>query len=249
MSRFISIEGGDGAGKTTQATLLIERLHAAGVDAELVREPGGTPLGEEIRRWVKGGDGPGRMAELFLFEAARAELVKSVIKPALERGAVVVTDRFTDSSLAYQGYGRGIDLETVRSMNRIATSLLSPTASILLDIEPEAALARLDLSAGSAGAPTHSAGAGANAPEGHIRRAGLGDGQRFESEPLEFHRRVAEGYRKLAAAEPKRWFVVDATSPPEVVAERIWSIMDVILQTPSARSKDATPSPLPPGEG
>ena len=203
MGPLISIEGGDGAGKTTQAGLLVERLRAAGLDAELVREPGGTPAGEEIRRIVKMDAQPAPLTEMLLFQAARAELVESVIRPQMERDAVVVTDRFTDSSLAYQGYGRGIDLDVVRDLNRIATGGLTPDLTVLLDVTPSTALARLGDGA-----------SGRNNPAGE---------RGFEMLPLEFHHRVAEGYRELAAAEPERWFVIDASRPPDVVAERVWA--------------------------
>lgn len=215
MSQLVSIEGCDGAGKTTQAALLIERLRGADVDAELVREPGGTPLGEKIRRWVKGEAAPGPLAELLLFETARAELVAAVIQPALDRGAVVVTDRFTDSTLAYQGYGRGIDLDTIRDLNRIATSGLSPDVTILLDLAPQQALARLD---GGNRAP---AGGGRSEPA---------DQRRFESQPPDFHERVAEGFRELARTDPTRWVVIDGAQPPEVVSGRIWSVVGGVLR-------------------
>lgn len=214
MGWLISIEGGDGVGKTTQAGLLVERLRAAGLDARLVREPGGTPAGEEIRRIVKMDAQPKPLTEMLLFQAARAELVESVIRPQMERDAVVVTDRFTDSSLAYQGYGRGIDLDVIRDLNRIATGGLTPDLTILLDVPPSTALARLGDGSLGGGGP------GRNDPAGE---------RGFEMLPPEFHERVAEGYRELAAAEPERWFVVDANRVPDVVAERVWAAISGIL--------------------
>ena len=209
---FLSIEGGDGAGKSTQAGLLMTRLKAAGVDATLVHEPGGTAFGEEVRRLVKGGVARSPMSELFMFEAARAQLVRDVIRPALDAGRVVVTDRFADSSVAYQGYGRGLDLADVQALNRAATGGLMPDATVLLDMAPENALARVDGSDGSGG------------------RSDDPDQERFEQEPLEFHRRVAEGFRTLASDEPERWFVVDGSAPPDVVAEKVWTIVFNLLE-------------------
>ncbi len=209
MSRFISFEGGDGAGKSTQAALLVERFRLAGVDAVLVREPGGTPLGERLRPLIKGEVPASPMAELLMFEAARAELVREVIRPALDAGTVVVSDRFDDSTIAYQGYGRGIDVELIKDLNRKATEGLQPDITLLLDIDPAKALSRVGDQNG-----------GRNDPE---------DQQRFEKQPLEFHERVAEGYRTLANEEPARWFVIDASRPAEQIAERVWSVVGSVI--------------------
>ncbi len=211
MSLFLSIEGGDGAGKSTQAELLMTRLKAAGVDALLVHEPGGTDFGEQVRSLVKGDVARSAMSELFLFEAARAQLVTDVIRPALDAERVVVTDRYADSSLAYQGYGRGLDLADVRALNHAATVGVMPDATVLLEISPDQALARVDGSDGSGGRPDDPGQA------------------RFEREPLEFHRRVAEGFRTLASEEPGRWFVVDASAPAENVADKVWAIVSNLL--------------------
>ncbi|MDA1256790.1 MAG: dTMP kinase [Chloroflexi bacterium] len=218
LSLFLSIEGGDGAGKSTQAALLMTRLKAAEVDALLVHEPGGTALGEQVRRLVKGAASPSPVPELFLFEAARAQLVQDVIGPALTAGRVVVTDRYADSSTAYQGYGRGLDLEDVRALNRIATGGLMPDATILLDMPPERALARVDGTDGSGG------------------RSDDPDQARFEREPIEFHQRVAEGFRTMAAEEPRRWFVVDASAGADAVAEKVWAIVSRLLDVRGIKS-------------
>ena len=211
MSLFLSIEGGDGAGKSTQAELLMIRLKASGVDALLVHEPGGTDFGEQVRRLVKGDVERSPMSELFLFEAARAQLVQDVIRPALEAGRVVVTDRYADSSLAYQGSGRGLDLGDVRALNHAATGGLMPDATVMLEISPDRALARVDGSDGSGG------------------RSDDPEQARFEQEPIEFHRRVAEGFRALASEEPGRWFVVDASATPDRVAAKVWTIVSNLL--------------------
>ena len=214
MSRLISFEGGDGAGKTTQAALLVERLGFAGKDAVLVREPGGTPLGERLRPLIKGEAPASPMAELLMFEAARAELVQEVIRPALDAGTIVVTDRFYDSTTAYQGFGRGMDMEIIENLNRIATGGLEPHITLLLDIEPADALARV--------------GSQPGAQPG--KRIDPPDQQRFEEQPLEFHERVAEGYRALAREEPSRWFVIDASRPVDQIAERVWSVVGSVLK-------------------
>jgi dTMP kinase len=218
MSRLISFEGGDGAGKTTQAALLVERLRFAGKDAVLVREPGGTPLGERLRPLIKGEAPASPMAELLMFEAARAELVQEVIQPALDAGTIVVTDRFYDSTIAYQGFGRGMDMEIIKNLNLIATGGLKPHITLLLDIEPADALARVGAQPGS-----RSGGR----PVGRIDPAGQ---QKFEEQPPEFHERVAEGYRTLASEEPSRWFVIDASRPVEQIAERVWNVVGNVLK-------------------
>ncbi len=214
MSRLISLEGGDGAGKSTQAALLVERLRLAGKDAVLVREPGGTPLGERLRPLIKGEAPASPMAELLMFEAARAELVQEVIRPALAAGTIVVSDRFSDSTVAYQGFGRGMGMEIIENLNRIATDGLQPDVTLLLDIEPANALARV--------------GSQPGAQPG--KRIDPADQQRFEEQPLEFHERVAEGYRSLAREEPSRWFVIDASRPVEQIAERVWSVVGSVLK-------------------
>ncbi len=203
MPHFISIEGSDGAGKTTQATRLVERLKAAGVAVLYIREPGGTPVGEDLRRVLKSGGDINPRSELLMFEAARSEIVEKIIRPALSRGDVVVADRFSDSSVAYQSYGRGLAVAEVRDMNRFATGGLVPDLTILLDMPAHDALGRTaDRDKGTAGAQ-----------------------RRFESEPDEFHRRVADGYRKLAEAEPKRWRVLDASLAADQVAAAVWAVV------------------------
>ncbi|MBT3943469.1 MAG: dTMP kinase [Chloroflexi bacterium] len=211
MSLFISIEGGDGAGKSTQADLLMTRLKASGIGALLVHEPGGTDFGEQVRRLVKGDVERSPMSELFLFEAARAQLVQDVIRPALAADRVVVTDRYADSSVAYQGFGRGLDLADVRALNHAATGGLMPDATVLLEITPDNALGRV------------------NGTDGSTGRSDDPTQERFEREPIEFHLRVAEGFGTLATEEPGRWFVVDASARPEGVADKVWSIVSNLL--------------------
>jgi dTMP kinase len=202
---FITIEGGDGAGKTTQAALLQRRLEASGREVVVTRDPGGTAVGEEIRGILLEAakqEGSSRspsplspQTEALLFLASRAQLVDEVILPALERGKTVICDRYSDSTLAYQAYGRGLDLETVEAANSLATGGLKPHLSILLDLPVQAGLARKD------------------------------DGKEQDhvgGQNREFHERVRGGFAQLAAREPQRWLVVDATLPIDVVSDIIW---------------------------
>jgi dTMP kinase len=192
---FITLEGGEGVGKTTQQALLAQQLRQAGYPCLCTREPGGTALGRALREILLHGDPLTPLAELFLYAADRAEHVQKCILPALAAGQVVVCDRFTDSTLAYQGYGRGLDLQQVRQLNHLATGGLQPHLTLWLDLPPEVGLAR----------------------------SGLAD--RLEQERLEFHRRVHQGFQTLAAAEPQRIVRIDAGGSPLEVAARIWSVV------------------------
>ena len=194
MGPFITIEGGEGCGKSTQSRLLLKKLEQQNIPAILTHEPGGTALGDEIRKVLKRKRDSfiSPQAELFLLAASRVQLLAEIIRPALEEDKVVVCDRFTHSTLVYQGYGRGLDLTIVETVNNIATQDLKPDLTILLDISPEQGLAR--------------------------KRSSK---DRFELEDLSFHRRVREGYLKIAAAEPDRWLVIDASLPKRKIADII----------------------------
>ena len=186
--RFISFEGPEGSGKSTQAARLAARLRERGADVTLTREPGGTELGRQIRTWLLHRDqAMGREAEFLLYSADRAEHLRTVVRPALGRGGFVISDRFVDSSYAYQGYGRGLDLDWLRAVSAGILGDVRPGLTFLLDLPPEEGLARL---------------------------AGR---DRLEGESLEFHRRVRAGYRELAARDPERWVVLDALRPPEAL--------------------------------
>jgi len=190
---FIVFEGGEGSGKSTQAKALNSRLRKLGFDVVLTHEPGGTLLGNKLRRWVKWGREVTLPSELFLFLAARSQLVAKVIRPALARGYIVICDRFAASTIAYQGYGRGIDLSLLESLNDFATDGLVPDLTVLLDLDAEAGL-------------------------GRKRRRW----DSFEREDFTFHQRVRDGYQKIAAADAERWMVVDASLPAIQVEELIW---------------------------
>ena len=218
MSLLVSFEGGEGSGKTAQAELLSKRLGEAGVPVLLVREPGMTPLGEQLRAWLKSETrGPiSPSAELFLFAAARVDLVAKKLMPALAHpGLVVVADRYADSTTAYQGYGRGLPLSDIAAVNRLATQDITPDVTFLLDCSPEAGLRRT-------GPPALPTGSVSAAP-GDAKRVDDADTRRFEEESLEFHRRVRIGYLKMAKDEPERWQVIDATKPIDIVGKLVWA--------------------------
>jgi len=204
---FITFEGGEGCGKSTQSRLLLKKFERQKIPAVLTHEPGGTALGNELRKALKKkrGSSISPQAELFLVAASRAQLVAEVIHPALEAGKVVICDRFTYSTLVYQGYGRGLELSFVETVNNVATGNLKPDLTILLDISPDQGLAR---------------------------KRSLRD--RFELEDLSFHRRVREGYLKMVAAEPDRWLVIDASLPKGKVAGIIWDRVSRLLPNFSA---------------
>lgn len=199
--RFITFEGPDGAGKSLQATLLAATLRDAGASVTLTREPGGTPLGERIREVLLVGDDPPRTPEsdALLFNAARSQLVRDVISPALSRGETVICDRFAASTMAYQGYGSGVDREDLRHLERLATGGLRPDVILLLDVPVSVGLSRR-----TRGAPDQ------------VTRF-----ERSIHHDSSFHERVRQGYLDMAAGDPDRWQVVDGTAGPAAVAERI----------------------------
>ena len=192
---FLSFEGGEGSGKSTQIDRLAARLRRRGLDPVVTREPGGTPLGEGARALLLDhAHRPEPQTEVFLLEAARCELVARVIRPALASGRVVLCDRFDDSTLAYQGGGRGLDADTLLRLNRFATGGLKPGLTFLFDLDPSVGLAR---------------------------RAGAGDANRLDLESEGFHRRVRERYLELALREPDRFVVLDAGAAPEALEASI----------------------------
>jgi dTMP kinase len=212
---FITFEGGEGCGKSTQSRLLLKKLEQQNVPVVLTHEPGGTALGNELRKTLKRerNFSISPQAELFLLAASRAQLVAELIRPALEEGKVVICDRFTHSTTVYQGYGRGLDFTAIKMVNNMATRHLNPDLIIFLDISPEQGLAR---------------------------KQSLKD--RFELEDLSFHRRVREGYLKMAAAEPDRWLVIDASLPKGKIAGIIWERVSRFLPSHSSLR---TEFPLP----
>ena len=205
MALFITFEGVEGSGKTFQARALYRRLSQLAIPALLTHEPGGTSLGKKLARWLKWTQDTGisPLTELLMFNASRAQLVAEVIRPNLKDGKVVICDRYTDSTIAYQSYGRGLDLKMVRAVNNTATQGLTPKLTVLLDIPAEEGLAR--------------------------KRTKRHD--RFEQEDIAFHQRVREGYLKLAADDPERWLVIDASQSKAKIREIIWQRVSQLLSS------------------
>ncbi|MDP4943584.1 MAG: dTMP kinase [bacterium Ellin6529] len=204
---FISFEGPDGSGKSTQIELLASALRASGHEVVTVREPGGTPAGEKVRAILLGEGGAVSVdprADALLFNASRAQLVADVIEPALARGAIVIADRFADSTLAYQGYGSELPLDALRAIITFATAGRTPDLTLLLDLA---------------------------ADEGLARKSGSGRTRFEDGFDAAFHARVAEGFRALAAAEPTRWRLLDASAAPEALAAQISQAVQGALAT------------------
>lgn len=201
--RFISLEGPDGGGKSTQFRLLVDRLRATGREVIENFEPGRTGVGQQIRNILLDKDNViSPRAELLLYFASRAQAVDTIIRPALARGAIVVSDRFTDSTLVYQGAGRGLELGIVRQLHAIACQEIEPHLTLCLDIDPDRGRARVK------------------------ERAGL---DRMEAEAGDFHHRVRAAYLALAEAEPGRIKLIDADRPIEAVAADVWTQVSATL--------------------
>ena len=208
---FITFEGTEGCGKTTQIALLADRLRGTGRAVKLLREPGGTPIGEEIRHTLKHSQQNHAMtseAELLLMSASRAQLVREIIRPALSAGEVVLCDRFYDSTTAYQGYGRGLDLKVIQAMTDFAVGGTHPDVTFLLRISSETSRARQ---------------ASRQATRPVVR-------DRFEEADGSFFERVAKGYEAIAAAEPDRVKAIDAAGSVEMVSAAIWKHVETLLK-------------------
>ena len=190
---FITLEGPEGCGKTSQIPELAEFLRQQGYSVYTTREPGGTPIGDQVREVLTSmrNTDMNHRTETLLFCAARAQLVEEVIRPRLARGEIVLSDRYADSTLAYQGYGHGNDLEVLRGLLRFATGGLWPELTLLLDLPVEDGLQR--------------------------KRSGGGEWNRLDAYQVEFHRRVRLGFQEMACREPQRWCVIDATQPKAAV--------------------------------
>jgi dTMP kinase len=200
VSLLITFEGVEGCGKSLQAGKLYERLTEIGLPTKLIHEPGGVKLGEELALILKESNIL-PLTELFLFNASRSQLVYEVISPMLEKGYIVICDRFADSTVAYQGYGRGLDLNLVKTVTEAASQGVKPALTILLDLPVEIGLSRKE--------------------QDQL--------DRFEREGAEFMQKVREGYLKLAREDPERWLVIDATLSKEEIARRIWQKVAALL--------------------
>ncbi|MEY2549252.1 MAG: dTMP kinase, partial [Verrucomicrobiota bacterium] len=202
---FITFEGSEGCGKSTQVQRLAARLDQAGIRTLVTREPGGTAIGEKIRHLLQFAPESFAMtaeAEVLLFEASRAQLVRETIQPALEKGTVVICDRFFDSTTVYQGVARKLSPEMVESLNAFAVGDARPDVTFILEIDVETARARMLR---------------------RVRPVAVKD--RMEEEPVEFYERVCEGYRALAKREPDRFVVIDAAQSPDAIEEQIWQTL------------------------
>ena len=205
---LISFEGSEGSGKSTQMVRLAARLQELGRDVVTVREPGGTEIGEQIRGLIvhnSKGDEMCAETELLLFAAARAQLVREVIAPALVRGATVLSDRFLDSTTVYQGVGRNLASDPVERINRFAVGNVMPNLTLVIDVPTEISLAR-------------------------IRQRASDVPDRMERENIDFYNKVREGYLVLAMGMPERFVVVDGTKPEDVVARKIWTEVQKLLK-------------------
>lgn len=204
---FITLEGPEGSGKSMQIPKLADYIRGLGKEVITTREPGGTAIGDQVRQILMNLNNTDMnpRTEALLFCAARAQIVDEVIRPALERGAVVLSDRYADSTLAYQGYGRGADLDTLRRILHFATGGLKPDLTLLLDVDVEIGLNR--------------------------RRNCGGEWNRLDAVEVAFHKKVRNGYLELARAEPERWRIIDASQLPEMVQSNLQTTVHQALQT------------------
>ncbi|HRV96554.1 MAG TPA: dTMP kinase [Anaerolineae bacterium] len=209
MSLFLTFEGPDGSGKSTQIQLTAQFLTNLGYDVLTTREPGGTAIGDQIRDVLHSVNNTAMCApaEVLLYSASRAQLVHQVILPHLKRGGAVVCDRYADSTFAYQGYGRGLEAEMLRLITRFATQSLKPDLTIYLDLDPAQGLERKQ----------------------NANSAGAGEWNRMDQLELDFHQRVRAGYLEMAQDEPERWLVIDATGSIEAVNQAIRQRLDQYL--------------------
>ncbi len=213
-SRFVTFEGGEGSGKSTQARLLAERLKHAGIDTLLTREPGGSPFAEQVREFILSGRQAPHppLAEALLFYAARADHLAATIRPALAAARWVIADRFSDSTRVYQGAADGVSAADIDAIDRVVVGGTVPDLTIILDLDPEIGLQR----------------AAERRPEGARTDP-------FEARDLDFHRRLRAGFKAIAAAEPHRCVVVDATGPAAPIAATVWRAVESrLLPRPQA---------------
>jgi dTMP kinase len=222
--RFITFEGGEGSGKSSRAAALARRLRGHGIAVELTREPGGSPGAEIIRHVIlAGGAAPlGAEAETLLFAAARDDHLRVTVLPALAAGHWVISDRFLDSTRAYQGALGRVDARLIRALERVTVGDAMPALTVILDVPAEVGLARA------------------------TARRGDGKADRFEAEDLPFHQALRQAFLAIAAAEPQRCMVIDGTLPPEVVDEAIWEIVTARLLPPRGTAAKGVPEAATP---
>jgi dTMP kinase len=210
---FITLEGPDGSGKSMQVPMLAEFIRQRGYEVLTTREPGGTSIGDQIRQVIMklGNTSMHPRTEILLFCAARAQIVEEVLKPALARGVVVISDRYADSTLAYQGYGHGVNLDDLRQLLAFVTGGLKPDLTLLLDVDATVGLQR--------------------------RQTSGGEWNRLDAYALDFHKRVRDGYHELAKADPQRWETIDAGQSPEMVQSAIQKIIEARIPLASPQPK------------
>ncbi len=210
---FITLEGPDGSGKSMQVPMLAEFIRQRGYEVLTTREPGGTSIGDQIRQVIMklGNTSMHPRTEILLFCAARAQIVEEVLKPALARGVVVISDRYADSTLAYQGYGHGVNLDDLRQLLAFVTGGLKPDLTLLLDVDATVGLQR--------------------------RQTSGGEWNRLDAYALDFHKRVRDGYHELVKADPQRWETIDAGQSPEMVQSAIQKIIEARIPLASPQPK------------
>ncbi len=216
--KFITFEGPEGSGKSTQAKILIRRLAKHGIEAIYTREPGGTAIGEEIRNLLQHNqacEAPCERAELLLFEASRNQLIEKVIRPTLQKGCWVICDRFMDSTTAYQGFGRNLSVDEVKAIHHFTLHGVFPDLTLLLDIDIDTGFERI--------------------AQRFLALGGSAD--RFEREERSFHERVRTGYLQLAKEEPDRFQIINAAQKPKVVSIDIWNVTKKLLEKKIKQTK------------
>lgn len=233
MSLFVTFEGPEGSGKSTQARILYSHLHARGYPVILVREPGGTRIGDLIRRIVLDLQHTEMAAttEMLLFSAARAQLVNQVIRPYLDQGGIVLCDRYADSTYAYQGYGLGHNMDELRSITAVATAGLLPDVTIYLDLTADEGLERKRRKRQETADQQNRSSLSnlqlpAELPRPSDARSAVVEWNRLDAREVEYHRRVADGYQKLIEQEPERWRSFDARQPIDGLGEQIAAVLE-----------------------
>ena len=234
MSVFVAFEGGEGSGKSTQSKVLYERIIAEGFSSLLLHEPGGTSVGEEVRRILlaeRGATGKkssrsknstmNSLTELLLFSSARSELIEKVIKPNLEKDTIIICDRFIASTVAYQGYGRKINLDTVENIINVSTHGIKPDLTILLSVDPDKALDRVNSQLSLLDSVS-------NPVEKENPRLDVEGSRRFELESINFHKRVFQGYKEMS--KDSSWLTIDATKSIDEIHNLIWDKIQMLIR-------------------
>ena len=220
---LITFEGGEGSGKSTQCKRLVNKLVSEGVNSILVHEPGNTPMGEQVRKWIKSKSIKNPIAETYLFCAARAELCNAVIEPALDKGITVIVDRFIHSTIAYQGYGKGVPLDVIDQLNKITIKDLSPDLTILLGIDPDLSTKRINKNINIELSSLSN-------NNKKSKRENF-EGNKYENMSMSFHHKVRNGYLEMANEQRSSWSIVGAHQSESRVADSIWKRVKRLIET------------------